>query len=563
MNPLIQKMFENRGYTQDYINTIDDASHDTLKDIDVLCHKLYEIKQAQKHIVVLPDFDMDGIMSGVIGFAGLSELGFRASLFIPDPADGYGVSVNTIDQLMEEYSDVDAILTCDVGITCFEAIEEAKKRGLTVLITDHHKQNIVDDTPDCIVDPMRLDETYSHPYICGAHVLLQCLQFYADTHCSVMVQSQIKRLCVFAGIGTISDCMPLLYENRQLVRDAVSILRLFADGGDRVVNYMGGSPVYRRAFHGLHILLTALSEGKTIDSDFIGFYLAPVFNSVKRLEGDMHRAFGVFFQADTQDCIDYLIDLNEQRKAVVAQYFDDLMVAAQPYAPYIYFSDAPKGVLGLLAQKCCSSTGVPSIVVAAFADSETSSLSFSGSARSPEWYSALTKARDRGICANGHEPAFGIYFEQESELEAFFSFLSQDVPCEQSSLTEQRLVSDFVISVDGDGDTGIDTTLFSEYLRELEDYRPFGSGFESPVVLFKFRPHQGNWQVIGSNRNHLRISFDFGFQALFWNQADLSSLSDEHEVCYAIGHLERNCFRGVSSIQFIGELVDGEVVNLL
>ena len=85
MNRLVKKTLENRGYTEEFLNDINCADHDVLKDSDILCQRLRSIFEAKKHLVIIPDFDMDGIMSGVVGFAGLAELGFNVSLFIPNP----------------------------------------------------------------------------------------------------------------------------------------------------------------------------------------------------------------------------------------------------------------------------------------------------------------------------------------------------------------------------------------------------------------------------------------------------------------------------------------------
>ena len=101
MNYLIRRMFETRGYTSDYLSDIDVSDHDTLLSIDDMCRTLHDIHDRQSVITVLPDFDMDGIMSGVTGFAGLAELGFNVRLYIPDPKAGYGFDESVIDDLLK------------------------------------------------------------------------------------------------------------------------------------------------------------------------------------------------------------------------------------------------------------------------------------------------------------------------------------------------------------------------------------------------------------------------------------------------------------------------------
>ena len=101
---------------------------------------------------------------------------------------------------------------------------------------------------------------------------------YARAHTDAAEQTRIARLRVFAGIGTVSDSMPLLHENRQLVRDAIRLTKLVWCGGNRdYVSSIDGTPFYRAVFLGLYEVLDGLkSIGKLheIDEDLFGFYLA-------------------------------------------------------------------------------------------------------------------------------------------------------------------------------------------------------------------------------------------------------------------------------------------------
>lgn len=557
MNQLIQTIFDNRNYTRDYLLDINDHNHALLKDIDVLCQRLRDIYLSGKHITVLPDFDTDGIMSGVVGYAGLAELGFSVSLFIPTPSDGYGFTPETIDRLVRFYPDTQAIITCDVGITCFEGITHGRELGIEMLITDHHKQQGVVHDASAIVNPMRTDETYAHSEICGAHVLYQVLTRYAELYCNPFLQEQIRRLCVFAGIGTVSDVMPLLFENRKLVRDSVSISRMIYSGGnDIMVNYIQGCDTYRRAFRGLFTLYKALADAGTlrhthdITEMFYGFYLAPVFNSPKRMNGDMSRAFGIFFGSNPEADAVYLISLNAERKAVVEQYMTKLEQTEQPFAPYLYISDAPEGVLGLLATKLCERAGVPVMVV------NKVGKKYHGSGRSPVWYPFLDRVVEAGYYAAGHNHAFGVGLTDKKELKSLLAFLCNDtsVFMSQISAEDTEVRPDFVIATDGSGDTPIDIDLFRSYLQELELYRPFGKAFPEPLVKLKFKCSESEWSLIGSEKQHLKISLPYGFEVLCWNQGSLIANKDLDKDIFVIGSLGLNEFNNCIKIQFCGTL---------
>ncbi len=111
---------------------------------------------------------------------------------------------------------------------------------------------------------------------------------------------QIDRLRVFAGFGTISDNMPMLYENRRLVNDArFSCHYFFSDGNSSNARNIPGCETYKRAFLGLHILLREILKGKRVydvdkdyfNEEFLSFSVIPLFNSIKRMDGDTTTAY--------------------------------------------------------------------------------------------------------------------------------------------------------------------------------------------------------------------------------------------------------------------------------
>ena len=556
MNRLIQKMFESRGYTPEYISSVNTVERGLLLDIDDMCARLEAIYRSQRRILVFPDFDMDGIASGVIGFAGLSELGFNASLYVPEPSDGYGFSGDVVRKVMSQFPYIGAVLTCDVGITAHEGVSEFKSMGVEVLVTDHHVPGEWPVPADCIVNPRRVDDLYKNKQICGAYVLYQVIQRYADTYRTVYEQEQIRRLSVFAGIGTISDSMPLLYENRGIVSDAVMVLKMsHMYGSNEHFPFINGSDRYLRVFKGLNRLLRHLNLS-VIDEDAIGFYIAPMFNSVKRMDGELSAAFAVFLASDPMPYIEYLSDLNERRKTLTAEAFDVLRYNAHPWAPYLYLSDAPRGVLGLLAQKVMSDTGLPSIVVRGASDS--SQNAFAGSGRSPSWYPLMPRSRAAGFSVAGHDVAFGIHFKSQDELTAFCSFVHEDIKTFMPDAGPlARTEPDFIIAPDGSGDTYLDVPLFDGFLTELEKYKPFGVGFPAPDIELRFVAQHASWSIIGKDRTHLKVTLDYGFDVLCWNQADMHYLSQSSDLICVRGKLSRYEFNGTDGVQFTGNIVSG------
>ena len=555
---LMNLTFQNRGYDHAFLNQLETGSASAMLDRDALCDALFTLHEQQKRVVLITDFDMDGICCGVLGACALQELGFVWSLWPTRPADGYGFTADTVESLLCAFPDTAAILTSDLGVQCFDGIQTAKDHGVSVYVTDHHKDRANGTLPaaDLVVDPMRHGDPYEHPAICGAHVLWQVFDRYAKLHASTFAQEQIRRLRLFAGIGTVSDGMPFLHENRELIRDAVRIARLmFFDNHSFLVDRMLGSVLYRNCFLAVHQLLSYFAsdgkilENKDINADFFAFYLAPMFNSVKRMNGDINRAFAVFFNGGQRDDIAYLYELNQRRKELVAYHLDEMSQVDQPYAPFIYESPAPAGILGLLAQHKCAETGMPVIVV-------NPEDSYKGSGRSPAWYPFLTRAGSH-VTAAGHESAFGAFLGSESRMKEAADFLKQDVPSVMPEPSEQKRIYDFVIDVSGrSGEVGLDPVAFLEYLDDLRDYEPFGSGFPKPHLLLRIPKGMGVYSRIGSARTHLKIQLPLGVSVLLWNQADMLEEYRDRDELLIEGVMSLSWFQDNPSLSFTGEVCE-------
>lgn len=573
MNKLLERTFENRGYTSDFLDDIFTCNHSVPLNTDVMCEKLVSFHQSQELIVLLTDFDFDGINTGIVGFAGLAELGFNVALYLPDVTKGYGFNEETIQDLVTQYPDVKCIITGDVGIGAHKGIAYAKAMGISVFVTDHHK-GTGSDLADVIVDPQRVIDEKSYPYICGANVMYQVLRYYAEYYmpmCGYYME-QIDRLRVFVGFGTISDGMPLYYENRPMVSDAIHICRMiYGDGASKMVDYIVGCDIYRRAFVGLYVLLKAFEDAGKIKSnediteDFVGYYLAPMFNSIKRMSSDVTYAYNVFFggQTKAQECVDFLFDLNQQRKDLVAEKFAALSTYHQPWAPFVYLTDAPAGICGLLAQNVMSVTGLPAMVV--YSDGN----GYSGSGRCPAWFPFL----DMGVypfCgwwAAGHNPAFGFGADNDDALDRLVDFLKKQVSKLKPSAEELEFKPDFIISEFGDGDADLDVELLTNYVYSLNLCRPFGAGFPEPECEFRFAARNAHWSVIGADKNHLKLTFSNGVSVLAFFQAEkIGALIDKntHQVNVSdlpteiimVGKWSFNIFNDVRTLQFMGTIMN-------
>lgn len=579
-----------RGWTDEYLSAIESPDHEPMLDLDKMLIELKRIHETQELLVVVPDFDMDGITSGVLGYAGLSELGFNVTVHIPDYRRGHDVTTADIAEVHKQYPMVKAIITCDGGVNSREGIELARALGITTLVTDHHVELHPGSTADVTVDPSRIDETYAHPGICGAHVLYQVLEAWSLTYMPEKLDS-IHLLKLFAGIGTVSDVMPILFENRQLVRDSISLARLLYAGtpadpeqeidiesSTLMALLRAGShnPVFVAAFEGFGIALKEFTKaGKLrsvldINEGFFGFYLSPAFNATRRIEGSMSDCFGVFVSPTPEAkaaCMQRVIAGNELRKELTVKHLEAISTTDQPLAPYVYYSDAPSGMLGLIANQLMQKSGTPTVVVHR---AKVEGESFGGSARSPFWFPIIETMTAAGFHAIGHENACGVRVANEEELVRFSRVMADAARKLEADLLASGELADATapdlrFGYTGDCDAGLsDIDALATMTERIQMLEPFGHGFTRPEFELVLDLAQCHIQTLGSEQQHIKIITRSGLKCLWWNSVEdrLLDLRERAESPLAEERILRlrvafsmNHFRGNVSVQAMVERV--------
>lgn len=560
-NAILQKHFEKYGFDSDFFENYETEATDEMQNVDSLCDRLNDIQKNKQKIVIYTDFDVDGIMSSVIAYAGLSELGFNVALFKPTPSDGYGFRTSDVDNICNMFPDVRAILTGDVGISCNEAIEYAKGRGLAVFVTDHHIGTCV-CSADITVNPNQFGETYSHGGICGSYVLYKVIERYASKYGDPTIKADIYRLQMFAGIATVSDVMPLLYENRPLVRNSVAIMRYYYNyelSKNNTLEPPVYSKNYMKAFVGMKKLLEYFTQKRKIrksddiSEQFYGFYLVPFLNSVKRMEGDMRGVYDIFFSdyvspADgfpNMSCVEngikYVETLSDRRKELTAQYFAELLTEKEQnktenskyMQSNVYITDAASGLLGLLGAKFISLTDLPVLVL-----NRNDDGSYSGSGRNPSWFDFWNRTSDYGldIIRGGHGEAFGVLLPDKATLDKYVEFYNNVVLPEYVKLMVDGAMVSRSISVSykgcADCDFMFDSILIKEFLTEKERFHPYGKAFPEPRFDFyiKLDGVSVEDRMFGSENQHVKLITEDGMELLLFNMAlDLEKLKYDNK----------------------------------
>ena len=591
---------ERMGWTDQYLKSINSPEHPLLKDIDQMSMALEILRTSDKEITIVPDFDTDGICAGMILYAGLNEIGLTTNLHIPDYHLGHEIQPTVIDAVRQQFPNTSAIITCDAGTNSTAALNHANDIGLITLVTDHHVEE-AKSLAHILVNPNRLDETYPNREICGAHVAYQVVERYASLYRPGAL-SAITWLKTFAGIGTVADVMGLVYENRDLVREALMFTRLLTTTPEPAPTYkkvkskyeepdefddiditidktptllsmlrsQNHHPVYMRAFEGLTMLLEELgTTHERVDEQLYGFSIAPAFNATRRIDGDYRTGFAVF-TADTPDeqraAAQRLVEYNVQRKTQVRMILSEILESDQPWAPYVFPTDALPGMLGLIAQNLMLMHGHPVAVVRIHADG-----SCSGSMRSPTWFPVieqLSSLGDPNIGAQGHEFACGVHAPSPQALHDALATLvpkRRDEVIAETGILVHSDPAALVLGTSPDADAPLqEIKAITQYMSAVKELAPFGHGFPAPPVDMVINLVTCSIHTMGDQKQHLKIITPEGVALLWWNRSDLAPLLNERKssidpadtVCRLRVTLSLNTFAGRTTLQGI---VDHEV----
>ncbi|MCR4739864.1 MAG: single-stranded-DNA-specific exonuclease RecJ, partial [Lachnospiraceae bacterium] len=330
-----------------------------LKDMDKAVSILSEHIDAGKKILIIGDYDADGICSSYILKKGLKALSCTASVRLPDRvADGYGMNRKMVDEAIE--NGIDLILTCDNGIAAYDEIIYAKENGIAVIVTDHHEVPYDEGEEktyripgaDAVVDPKRPDCKYPFKDICGgvvAYKLIGCLyEKYG------FAPDKILALLPYAAFATIEDIMPLKDENRIIVKYGLEAIKNSRDPG-------------------INALINAAGiDRSTLTTYQIGFIMGPCVNATGRLD-TADRALELFLSEDPVKAAaiaSELKDLNAARKEIQASFTDAAINMIEEDESFkddtvlvVYIPDCHESLAGLIAGKLREKYEKPAFVM--------------------------------------------------------------------------------------------------------------------------------------------------------------------------------------------------------
>lgn len=424
-------------------------------------------------ICVVNDYDVDGITSGVIMADTIEFFGGRVIIETPDrEIDGYGISKRIVEKAVS--SGATLIVTTDNGIAAREELAYAKERGLSVVVTDHHaipfeideagNKNYILPNADVVVDPHQKGDEYPMKDICGAVVASKICEIMLERNSSKspeMVADMEKWLLELSTLGTICDVMPLIDENRDLVKNGLLQLRGTRDKA-------------------LISLMNEMNIDQTkISSYNIGFHIGPVLNSVGRMTGSADEAVRFLREKDEQKILEMAKSLckqNEERKEENARCEALAMEMAEgnnDRVLLLYLPNERPSLMGIVAGRIKESLNRPCVCLTDAGDGI-----LRGSGRSIEGYDMFhyfSLHRDLFEKFGGHEGAIGLSVKKDNlgEIREVILKDAADLPEE---IFEKKVDVDLFM------DIGRVTIPLVEAINKLE---PFGKENPKPIFCAK------------------------------------------------------------------------------
>lgn len=501
-----------------------------LFDSKTAAKKIIKYAKEGKKIFIHGDYDADGICATAILweylFYDLSktlEKKIDVVPYIPDRVDqGYGLSESSLNSMIEQGAQV--IITVDCGIRDRERIEKYISKELDIIVTDHHQPSAdIIDAKYTIVHPMFPNKQYPHQEICGSLVsLLLTLALAKEVGKKGDTNKETKGLDL-AALATVTDMMPLLGINRDIV-------------------VFGLKQLQKNSRLGV-TALTRLSSTKLeeLDSYHLGFVIGPRINAAGRI-GKAIDALKLILSPNEKTAVEYssiLYNLNtlrqtntteilEQIEAVLPQYESDSLI-------FIHGQGWHEGVIGLAASKIFERFHKP-VVITTLNGNE-----IKGSARSISSFNitfAIEKFSKHLTKYGGHAQAAGFSTTPE-QLDEFrkklVAFANKNIT---SDLLEHEIDIDVQIPA---------WEIDLELIEQIDLLKPFGYGNPKPMV--KVVDLKILKVIFLSNRKHLKLLCENNISLMFFNIEKQELKFEEGEIIEAVGNLNINEWNGKKEIQ--------------
>ncbi|MDO8566215.1 MAG: single-stranded-DNA-specific exonuclease RecJ [Candidatus Moranbacteria bacterium] len=543
-HPVVLALLASRGYADEeayerfLFPNFDRDIHDPFlfQEMERVVERIGAAKEKNECIGIFGDYDADGVTSSVIIREALTALAVPVVVYIPEKlSEGHGLSMGAVDFFERE--GVKLILTLDCGMTNHEEISEAKRRGIATVVIDHHHVPKVLPEAFAIINPQLPSETYPFRELCGAGTSFKVAQALYVRYLP-QETDQLKWLLDVVAVGTVADVMPLIGENRVIVKYGLIVLAKTRRVGFQEMFSVGGIKI---------------DEHTKPDARTIGFRIAPRINAASRMAHAM-LAHELLMEKDQAHARVLALELdahNVARQKISASMTEEIrIIASTKYRDKKFIfavgEHFPYGIVGLVAGKIAGEFHKPTCVLTRGV--ETSQGSF----RSIPELNIIENLEQCGellMKFGGHAQAAGMTIWNEN-LEKFYEKFN--------ALVEKKLAS-----IVTEPELWIDLCLKPEHItpqlcRDIMLFSPFGEGNPEPIFLLE-NMRVEEVRLVGNGNKHLKLRLvspdgTKHFDAIGFSLGGAVADLKKDEVLDVVFQLSENTWNGTTTIQL--KLID-------
>lgn len=524
---MIKKGYENKEDISQFFDSSLKALRNPfdISDMEKAAERIANAVMNHESICIYGDYDVDGVTATALMYLFLIQCGANVSYYIPNRLEeGYGLNKEAMHEIHKR--GVSLIITVDCGISAVEEVLEGASLGMDIIITDHHQpSNILPVSAYAIVNPMRENDAYPNKTLAGVGVAfktIMALRFILRKNGFFRSDPpNIKNLLDIVTLGTIADVMPLVDENRIMVKQGLELMTNNTRVGiEELKKTIGIDSSVRMKTHN------------------IGFQIAPRINAMGRM-GSSDKSLKLLITQNRQEAKQLAIELDNENKYrqmierdILQQTFDiieknryaekegAIIIAAEGWHP---------GVIGIVASRVVDKYYRPTIIL-----TDDNGV-YKGSARSiPGFhlYDGLNSLSHMLLSFGGHKYAAGVKIEKD-KIDEFREKFDEIV---NSSMKKEEFIPEINI------DAKIEAKdINADIMKWLDKLEPYGQGNKEPVFYMSNVEKYQNEMYVGKDGSHLKCFFEKDgiiFDTIGFNMKDYKDIIAENtrfDLLFSIG----------------------------
>lgn len=512
-----------------------------MNDMEKAVNRVILAKKQGDRICIYGDYDADGVTATVLVKDFFDQIGINSFCYIPDKdKEGNSLSKKAIDYI--ESHGAKLIITVDCGISSFQEVVYAKKKKIETIITDHH--SLPKKMPEAlaIINP-KASPDYPEKNLAGVGVAFKFISALADS-LDEYDNAQLKWFLDLVAIGTIADCVPLIGENRTLVKFGLLVLSKTKRVGLKQIFQVGALNI---------------NSGLIPSAEQISFQLAPRINAAGRID---HANLAFNLLSTPTDREDLARDLawelekkNQYRQKITEKIIHEVedKLKIKKKLPAVIMEWSPRwnyGIVGLVAGKIAEKYHRPTIIL------QEKDEILRGSGRSVPGINFIEILREFDYLINrygGHSQALGGEFPKKNIAELKNNLERKIAPLLKTK-TSQKLNIDAELSLE---------QVTFDLANEISRMEPFGEGNPEPVFLIK-NLKVSDLKLVGNGEKHLKLTLsgqnsNSCLSAIGFRLADTYAnlkVNDKIDLVFA---LQKNQWNGIESLQ--AKIIDLDIIS--